>query len=65
VKRALGQMDTIVRTLEEGRPWSEIVSQLSAVSKVALTAAFIIVLERSAYWTRIRLCAHVDREDDD
>ena len=43
IKRARGQLDGILRMLEEGRSCEEIVTQLAAVSKALDRAGFAIV----------------------
>ncbi len=43
IKRARGQLDGVVRMLEEGRPCEEIVTQLAAVSKALDRAGFAVI----------------------
>ena len=43
IKRARGQLDGIVRMLEEGRSCEEIVTQLAAVSKALDRAGFAVI----------------------
>jgi len=43
IKRAQGQLGAISRMLEEGRNCEEIVTQMSAVSKAVITAAFTLI----------------------
>jgi DNA-binding FrmR family transcriptional regulator len=43
VKRARGQMDAIVRMLDEGRSCEDVVTQMAAVTKAVHTAAFMLI----------------------
>jgi DNA-binding FrmR family transcriptional regulator len=43
IKRARGQLDGVVRMLEEGRDCEDVVTQLAAVSKALDKAGFAIV----------------------
>jgi len=43
IKRARGQLDGVVRMLEEGRECEDVVTQLAAVSKALDRAGFAIV----------------------
>ena len=43
IKRARGQLDGVVRMLEEGRSCEEIVTQLAAVSKALDRAGFAVI----------------------
>src|SRR3954469_4197129 len=43
IKRARGQLDGVVRMLEEGRPCEEIVTQLAAASKALDRAGFAVI----------------------
>jgi DNA-binding FrmR family transcriptional regulator len=43
IKRARGQLDGVVRMLEEGRPCEDIVTQLAAVSKALDRAGFAVI----------------------
>jgi len=43
IKRARGQLDGIVRMLEEGRSCEDVVTQLAAVSKALDRAGFAII----------------------
>ncbi|MBU6494790.1 MAG: metal-sensitive transcriptional regulator [Acidobacteria bacterium] len=46
VKRASGQLNAVVRMLEEGRPCPDVVTQMSAVSKAVHTAAFTLIASK-------------------
>jgi len=54
IKRARGQLDGVVRMLEEGRPCEEIVTQLAAVSKALDRAGFAVIA------SGLRPCAAAD-----
>jgi len=43
IKRARGQLDGVVRMLEEGRPCEDVVTQLAAVSKALDRAGFAVI----------------------
>ena len=43
IKRARGQLDGVVRMLDEGRPCEDIVTQLAAVSKALDRAGFAVI----------------------
>lgn len=43
IRRARGQLDAVIRMLEEGRDCEEVVTQLAAVSKALDRAGFAIV----------------------
>jgi len=43
IKRARGQLDGVLRMLEEGRDCEEVVTQLAAVSKALDRAGFAII----------------------
>jgi DNA-binding FrmR family transcriptional regulator len=43
IKRARGQLDGIVRMLEEGRPCEDVVTQIAAVSKALDRAGFAVI----------------------
>ncbi len=43
IKRARGQLDGIIRMLEEGRSCEDVVTQLAAVSKALDRAGFAII----------------------
>ena len=43
MKRANGQMNAVIRMLEEGRSCDEVVTQMAAVSKAINTAAFTLI----------------------
>lgn len=43
IKRARGQLDGVIRMLEEGRDCEDVVTQLAAVSKALDRAGFAIV----------------------
>jgi DNA-binding FrmR family transcriptional regulator len=43
IRRARGQLDGIVRMLEEGRPCEDVVTQLAAVSKALDRAGFAVI----------------------
>jgi DNA-binding FrmR family transcriptional regulator len=43
IKRARGQLDGVVRMLEEGRPSEDVVTQLAAVSKALDRAGFAVI----------------------
>jgi len=43
IKRARGQLDGVVRMLEEGRSCEDVVTQLAAVSKALDRAGFAII----------------------
>jgi DNA-binding FrmR family transcriptional regulator len=43
IKRARGQLDGVVRMLEEGRPCEDLVTQLAAVSKALDRAGFAVI----------------------
>jgi DNA-binding FrmR family transcriptional regulator len=43
IKRARGQLDGVVRMLEEGRDCEDVVTQLAAVSKALDRAGFAII----------------------
>jgi DNA-binding FrmR family transcriptional regulator len=43
IKRARGQLDGIVRMLEEGRSCEDVVTQLAAVSKALDRAGFAVI----------------------
>jgi len=43
VKRARGQLDGVIRMLEEGRECEDVVTQLAAVSKALDRAGFAII----------------------
>jgi DNA-binding FrmR family transcriptional regulator len=43
LKRANGQMNAVIRMLEEGRSCDEVVTQMAAVSKAINTAAFTLI----------------------
>lgn len=43
IKRARGQLDGVLRLLEEGRDCADIVTQLAAVSKALDRAGFVII----------------------
>lgn len=54
LKRARGQLDAIIRMLEEGRDCEEVVTQVAAVSKAVDRAGFAIVA------TGMRTCLAAD-----
>lgn len=54
LKRARGQLDAIIRMLEEGRDCEEVVTQVAAVSKAVDRAGFAIVV------TGMRTCLAAD-----
>ena len=43
IKRARGQLDGVVRMLEEGRPCEDVVTQLAAASKALDRAGFAVI----------------------
>ena len=43
LKRANGQMNAVIRMLEEGRNCEDVVTQLSAVNKAVTTAVFTLI----------------------
>ena len=43
MKRAQGQMGSVVRMLEEGRNCEDVVTQLAAVNKAVTTAGFTLI----------------------
>ncbi|MEN9516817.1 MAG: Copper-sensitive operon repressor [Actinomycetota bacterium] len=43
LKRANGQMNAVIRMLEEGRNCEEVVTQIAAVNKAINTAAFTLI----------------------
>jgi DNA-binding FrmR family transcriptional regulator len=43
IKRARGQLDGVVRMLEEGRPCEDVVTQIAAVSKALDRAGFAVI----------------------
>jgi DNA-binding FrmR family transcriptional regulator len=43
IKRARGQLDGVVRMLEDGRPCEDVVTQLAAVSKALDRAGFAVI----------------------
>ena len=43
IKRARGQLDAVLRTIDDGRHCSEIITQMAAVSKAVNTAAFTLL----------------------
>jgi DNA-binding FrmR family transcriptional regulator len=43
IKRARGQLDGVLRMLEEGRPCEDVVTQLAAVSKALDRAGFAVI----------------------
>jgi DNA-binding FrmR family transcriptional regulator len=57
IKRARGQLDGVVRMLEEGRSCEEIVTQLAAVSKALDRAGFAVIA------SGVRQCVAGDAHD--
>jgi DNA-binding FrmR family transcriptional regulator len=43
IRRARGQLDGVVRMLEEGRPCEDVVTQLAAASKALDRAGFAVI----------------------
>ena len=43
IKRARGQLDAVLRMIDDGRDCSEIITQMAAVSKAVNTAAFTLL----------------------
>ena len=58
IKRARGQLDGVLRMLEEGRECEDVVTQLAAVSKALDKAGFAIVA------TGLQQCLASDQELD-
>ena len=54
IKRARGQLDGVVRMLEEGRECEDVVTQLAAVSKALDRAGFAVIA------TGLRQCLMAD-----
>jgi DNA-binding FrmR family transcriptional regulator len=57
IKRARGQLDGVVRMLEEGRSSEEVVTQLAAVSKALDRAGFAVIA------SGLRQCVAADNSE--
>lgn len=57
MKRAHGQLGTIVRMLEEGRNCEDVVHQIAAVNKAINTAAFTLIS------TSLKECIQSEKDD--
>ncbi|WP_194949158.1 metal-sensitive transcriptional regulator [Actinomyces trachealis] len=58
LKRARGQLDGVIRMLEEGRDCEEVVMQIAAVSKAVDRAGFTVIA------TGMRACLAAGGEDE-
>ncbi|SPT52997.1 Copper-sensitive operon repressor [Actinomyces bovis] len=57
LKRARGQLDAVIRMLEEGRDCEEVVTQIAAVSKAVDRAGFTVIA------TGMRACLSAEPKD--
>jgi DNA-binding FrmR family transcriptional regulator len=59
IKRARGQLDAVLRMIDDGRDCSDIITQMAAASKAVNTAAFTLLS------SGLRECVAENRKDSD